>query len=41
MTKKFGIEVTADLIYCISTLHALLHRRFALPYLLKITEAIM
>jgi hypothetical protein len=26
---KFGIEVTADLVACISQLHPLLHRKFA------------
>lgn len=32
-TRKFGIEVTADLVGCIASLHPLLHRKFALRYL--------
>ncbi len=32
-TRKFGIEVTADLVGCIASLHPLLHRKFALKYL--------
>lgn len=40
-TRKFGIEVTADLVGCISTLHPLLHRTFALQYLPKLSEALV
>lgn len=32
-TRKFGIEVTADLVGCIASLHPLLHRKFAIRYL--------
>jgi hypothetical protein len=32
-TRKFGIEVTADLVGCIASLHVLLHRKFTLNYL--------
>ena len=32
-TRKFGIEVTADLVGCMASLHPLLHRKFALKYL--------
>lgn len=32
-TRKFGIEVTSDLVGCIASLHPLLHRKFALRYL--------
>lgn len=32
-TRKFGIEVTADLVACVAALHPLLHRKFALGYL--------
>lgn len=32
-TRKFGIEVTADLVGCVASMHPLLHRKFALRYL--------
>jgi len=40
-TKKFGIEVTADLISCIAQLHPLLHRNFALEYLTRLSNALL
>lgn len=39
--KKFGIEVTADLVGCISTLHPLLHRKFAMTYLTQLSKALI
>jgi hypothetical protein len=40
-TRKFNIEITAELISFISLMHPLLHRKFALPYLGQLTEAIL
>lgn len=38
---KFGIEVTADLVACISQLHPLLHRKFAVEYLSKMSDVLL
>jgi hypothetical protein len=40
-TRKFGIEVTADLVGCIASLHPLLHRKFAIRYLPQMIEAVL
>jgi alanine dehydrogenase len=40
-TRKFGIEVTSDLVGCIATLHPLMHRKFALGYLPQMIEAVL
>jgi hypothetical protein len=40
-TRKFGIEVTADMVGCVAQLHPLLHRNFAINYLPKLSEALI
>ena len=38
--RSFGVEVIADLVGCISHLQPLLHRKFALSFLPKLTKAL-
>lgn len=40
-TRKFGIEVTAELVGCIASLHPLLHRKFATTYLPQMVDALL
>lgn len=40
-TRKFGIEVIAELVGCIASLHPLLHRKFASAYLPQIVDALL
>jgi len=40
-TRKFGIEATANLVSCIVLLHPLLHRKFAISFLPKLSDALI
>lgn len=39
--RKFGIEVTAELVGCIASLHPLLHRKYASVYLPQMVDALL